>query len=81
MVSIKLGYNNGQEKTDYWVEKLAKEAFKCQNEGFPGDEDNGTTAAWYVFATIGMYRLCPGKTEWIPCKRLVKSVKILGKEI
>ena len=70
-----------QEKTDFWVEKLAKEAFKCQNEGFPGDEDNGTTAAWYIFATIGMYRLCPGKTQWIPCKRLVKSVKILGKEI
>jgi len=70
-----------QEKTDYWVERLAKETFSWKDDGYPGDEDNGTTSAWYIFATIGMYRLCPGKTEWIPCRRLVKSVKILGKEI
>ncbi len=70
-----------QEKTNYWVKRLAKETFSWRNDGYPGDEDNGTTSAWYVFATIGMYRLCPGKTEWIPCERLVKSVKILGKEI
>ena len=70
-----------QEKTNYWVERLAKETFSWKDNGYPGDEDNGTTSAWYIFATIGMYRLCPGKTEWIPCKRLVKSVKILGKEI
>ena len=70
-----------QKKTDYWVEKLAREAFSYKNDGYPGDEDNGTTSAWYIFATIGMYRLCPGKKEWVPCKRLVKSVKILGKEI
>ncbi len=70
-----------QAKTDYWVKKLAEEGFNSSSAGFPGDEDNGTTAAWYIFATIGQYRLCPGKTEWIPCQRLVKSVKILGKEI
>jgi putative alpha-1,2-mannosidase len=38
-------------------------------------------SAWYIFASLGMYRLCPGKTEWIKCKRLVKRAKILGKEI
>jgi putative alpha-1,2-mannosidase len=38
-------------------------------------------SAWYIFASLGMYRLCPGKTEWIKCKRLVKQAKILGKEI
>jgi len=70
-----------QEKTDYWVQKLAEEAFSSADDGYPGDEDNGTTSAWYIFATLGFYRLCPGKTEWVPCERLVKSVKILGKEI
>jgi len=70
-----------QEKTDYWVKKIAKEAFSSADNGYPGDEDNGTTSAWYIFATIGMYRLCPGKTEWIRSEKLVKSVKILGKEI
>ena len=70
-----------QEKTDYWAKKLAEEAFNSGDAGYPGDEDNGTTSAWYIFATIGQYRLCPGKTEWIKCKRLVKSVKIMGKEV
>ncbi|MBQ7338484.1 MAG: GH92 family glycosyl hydrolase [Clostridia bacterium] len=70
-----------QDKTDYWAEKLAREAFNSGDAGYPGDEDNGTTSAWFIFATIGQYRLCPGKTEWIKCRRLVKSVKILGKEI
>lgn len=40
-----------------------------------------TTSAWYILATIGRYRLCPGKPEWTPCKRLVKSVKVMGKEL
>ena len=65
-----------QEKTDYWVEKLAREAFNSGNAGYPGDEDNGSMSAWYIFAVLGMYRLCPGKDEWIRCKRLVKSAKI-----
>ena len=69
-----------QNKTDYWAEKLAREAFNSSDAGYPGDEDNGTTSAWFIFATIGQYRLCPGKTEWIKCRRLVKSVKIMGKE-
>jgi len=70
-----------QEKTDYWVERMANEAFSPDVDGYPGDEDNGTTSAWYIFACLGFYRLCPGKDEWIPCKRLVKKAKILGKEI
>jgi putative alpha-1,2-mannosidase len=70
-----------QEKTDYQVERLAREAFNSGSKGYPGDEDNGSMSAWYIFACLGMYRLCPGKTEWIKCKRLVKSAKILGKEI
>ena len=70
-----------QEKTDYWVEKLAREAFNSGNAGYPGDEDNGSMSAWYIFACLGFYRLCPGKDEWIKCKKLVKSAKILKKEI
>jgi len=70
-----------QEKTNYWVKRLALETFSSGNDGYPGDEDNGTTSAWYIFATIGKYRLCPGKKEWINSERLVKKVTILGKNI
>jgi hypothetical protein len=32
-------------------------------------------------ATLGFYRLCPGKDEWITSKRLVESARIMGKEL
>ncbi len=69
------------EKTEYWVKRLTQEAFFPTDDGFPGDEDTGTTSAWYILSVLGRYRLCPGKTEWITFKPSVKSAKILGKEI
>lgn len=68
------------EKTSYWVEKMCKEVFSYENDGFPGDEDNGSMALWYIFSSIGIYPFCPGKNEFVRTKKLVKSVKILGKE-
>lgn len=68
------------EKTSFWVEKLCREAFSYKDDGFPGDEDNGTMALWYVFSTIGIYPFCPGKKEFVRTKKLVDKVFILGKE-
>ncbi len=67
-----------QEKTDAWVRRLA-EAFSSGDDGFPGDEDNGTMSAWYLFSSLGFYPLCPGKAEYVPGPRLVKDAKILGR--
>lgn len=69
------------EKTAYWVEKLCKEAFSYKDDGFPGDEDNGTMAIWYIFGILGFYPFCPGKKEFVKGAKQVKSAKILGKEI
>lgn len=33
----------------------------------PGDEDNGEMSAWYVFAAMGKYPLCPGSGEFVEC--------------
>ncbi len=68
------------EKTAYWTEKMCNEAFSFENDGFPGDEDNGSMALWYVFSSIGIYPFCPGKNEFVRTKKLVKSVRILGKD-
>lgn len=64
------------EKTRYWVHKMALEAFSWEDDGFPGDEDNGTTAAWYVFVCLGLYPLCPGKKELLEVPGLAKEWKI-----
>ena len=68
------------EKTACWTEKMCREAFSWRDDGFPGDEDNGSMALWYVFSTIGIYPFCPGKKEFVRTKKLVKRVRILGKE-
>ena len=68
------------EKTFYWVEKMCREAFSWKNDGFPGDEDNGSMALWYVFSTIGIYPLCPGRNDYCRTKRLCPGVHILGKD-
>jgi predicted alpha-1,2-mannosidase len=53
------------EKTRYWVERICNEYFSHGVDGFPGDEDNGTTAAWYIFAKLGIYPVCPADDRWI----------------
>ncbi len=68
------------EKTEHWVKKLTEEAFDPTDKGFPGDEDTGTTAAWYILCLLGRYRLCPGSGEWITFKPQVKSAKVLGEK-
>lgn len=73
-----LGY---VEKSAYWAEKLCKEAFSYKDDGFPGDEDNGTMAIWYIFSVMGFYPFCPGKPEFVKGKKQVIKTEILGKEI
>ena len=69
------------EKTEYWIKRLTEEAFFPTDDGFPGDEDTGTTSAWYILSVLGMYRLCPGKREWITFKPFVRSARIRGSKI
>ncbi len=69
------------EKSAYWAEKLCEEAFSFEDDGFPGDEDNGTTAIWYIFGVLGLYPFCPGKPEFVKGKKQVKKAFILGKEL
>lgn len=69
------------EKSAYWVEKLCNEAFSYKDDGFPGDEDNGSMALWYIFGILGFYPFCPGKKEFVKGKKQVIKAEILGKEI
>ena len=74
-------YIGERDKTEKWVKKLASEAFSSSLDGFPGDEDNGTTACWYIFACLGFYPLCPGSGEYVCSSPLFDSIEINGKKI
>ncbi len=69
------------EKSRYWIDKIADEAFSANDDGFPGDEDNGTMAAWYIFATMGIYPLCPGKAEYVNLSVMNEGLRLLGNEV
>ena len=68
------------QKTAYYTERICKELFSWRDDGFPGDEDTGSMAAWYIFSTIGFYPFRVGENNFVPTKPLVKSFKILGEE-
>lgn len=61
-------------KTAYWVKKMIEEGFSA--DSFPGDEDNGSMSAWYIFSFMGFYPLCPGKAEYIAGTCCTESVKL-----
>lgn len=61
-----------KQKSAELVERLAG-LFTSSDDGFPGDEDNGTTAAWYIFSTLGFYPVCPGRASYVVTKPLFDS--------
>lgn len=50
-------------KTAALVERLSG-AFRNTTEGFPGDEDNGTMASWFILSCLGFYQMCPSRPDF-----------------
>ena len=63
-------YYGNQAKSDYYVKKIATECFTP--DAYPGDEDNGSMSAWYIFATMGKFPTCPGSTKFTYTPPLAK---------
>lgn len=47
-----------EEKFHKTIDKTLQ-YFQNTEYGYPGDEDNGSLAAWYIWVNIGMYPFCP----------------------
>jgi len=41
-----------------WIHRVLTELYTL--DGYPGDEDNGEMAAWYILMKVGEYKLVPG---------------------
>lgn len=46
------------------IKQLASHGFSSADDGFLGDEDNGSLSAWYVLSSIGLYPMTPGSGQW-----------------
>ncbi|MBQ8393301.1 MAG: GH92 family glycosyl hydrolase [Clostridia bacterium] len=72
------GYLGETKKCRDVVKKMCEELFSAEG-GFPGDEDNGSMSAWYIFSCLGMYPICPGKDEYVHMEPLFDEININGK--
>ncbi|MCT1796831.1 GH92 family glycosyl hydrolase [Helcococcus kunzii] len=52
------------KKAQIILKELLLNYFRYDFKGFPGDEDNGSTSAWYIFSSLGFYPFCPGSNEY-----------------
>ena len=59
------------------VKNMVENLFSSDDDGYPGDEDNGTMACWYIFACLGFYPYCPAKAEYVVTKTLFDKAEIV----
>lgn len=74
-------YFGAKEKTEFWAAKICREGFSYKDDGFPGDEDTGSMASWYILAMLGMYQVVVGSGEYVRFKPQLDGVRIRGKKI
>lgn len=66
-----------KERSRAIVEKIVREHFSAADDGYPGDEDNGATACWYLFAVLGLYPMCPGKDTFTVTGPIAQKAQIV----
>lgn len=52
------------EKTRRYVRAVMDSEYHAVPGGLSGNDDAGQMSAWYVFAAMGFYPVCPGTTEY-----------------
>ena len=57
-------YSNYPQYTSLLIKTLRQKAFRAGWDAYPGDEDNGSLSAWYVWSALGLYPTCPGKASY-----------------
>lgn len=58
------------------IKSLLTACFSAAPDGYPGDEDNGSMAGWYIFNSLGFYPVTPGTGEYVIGMPLVKKATL-----
>jgi predicted alpha-1,2-mannosidase len=67
---------NDRAKRNKIVDQIREKFYTTEPDGLIGNEDCGAMSAWYVWAAMGMYPVCPGSKEIATCRGIFDSVKI-----
>jgi predicted alpha-1,2-mannosidase len=52
-------------KSQQHVRRILKKLYSADENGLPGDDDQGQTSAWYVMSALGFYSVCPGTDQYV----------------
>ncbi len=58
-------YVGRPEKTAKYVRHIMETEYLNAPGGLSGNDDAGQMSAWYVFAALGFYPVCPGSPEYV----------------
>lgn len=69
-------------KTQYWTRRAMQDLYDSGPKGYPGDEDNGQQATWYLLNAMGVYPFCVGRPDYTLSAPLFDrmTVKVPGRE-
>ncbi len=71
-------YFDEKEQSRKILNKITESYFSYKEDGFPGDEDNGSMSCWYMFAVMGLYPITPGKTDYLVTEPLDADITCNG---
>jgi predicted alpha-1,2-mannosidase len=57
-------YSGAPWKTQKIVGQILRDEYSNTPGGLSGNDDTGQMSAWYVFAAMGLYPVCPSKDEY-----------------
>ena len=63
-------------KAQAHVRDVMARLYSAAPDGYPGDEDNGQTSAWYVFSALGFYPVTPAVGQYAIGSPLFRSVRL-----
>lgn len=69
-------YTGAPQKTIYYTRKICNEFYKNSPDGLIGNEDCGQMSAWYVFAAMGFYPVCPGSNTYVLSTPLFRALDV-----
>jgi len=65
MMAYLYNYTNNPIKTNVVLDHILNSFYTNNPDGIIGNEDCGQMSAWYIFSSMGIYPICPGKDEYV----------------
>lgn len=72
------GFAGRPDAVEPIVRRILTELYDAGDGGFPGDEDNGEMASWYVLGAIGLFQLFPGNPVFQAFPGLFDELELHG---